>query len=64
MMRPVSKEEFFKAMGPLNVHPKPERDVTHWELPNRRRVGRSEPGWNPDGKPARYFLPDGEGDPA
>ncbi|MAM39013.1 MAG: hypothetical protein CL949_11070 [Erythrobacter sp.] len=54
--RSVSKDEFFAVMGPLDVHPNNERDITHWRLRDRTLVGQSEPGWMPDGKPNRYFI--------
>lgn len=44
----VTKDEFFAAIGQLNVHPRADvatlRDphiVSHWEMPNRDRIGFS-----------------------
>lgn len=44
--REVTKAEFFAAMNPLNVHPRPKGNypyVTDWEMQDgsRRLVGRS-----------------------
>lgn len=37
----VSKEQFFKVIGPVNVHPRPERSYTEWaSLNTRQLVGR------------------------
>lgn len=49
----VTKEEFFKVMGPLNVHPSLSNpDYTSWEmLGSRIVVGRSLPGWKESGNP-------------
>lgn len=60
-MRQVSKEQFYAAMGPLNVHPCPEeRDRTIWRLQDgggRRIVGISKPGYaSPLGTPEEYML--------
>lgn len=54
----VPKEQFFKVIGPMNVHPRPERSYTEWASLNTRQVvGRSEPGYIPDHQKAdRYWL--------
>lgn len=54
----VSKERFFQAIGaPLNVHPRSEKHVTHWEeVGTRRLIGQSEPGYLEPGKPKKWFL--------
>uniref|UniRef100_A0AAU6W1T5 Uncharacterized protein n=1 Tax=Pseudomonas phage Touem01 TaxID=3138548 RepID=A0AAU6W1T5_9VIRU len=54
----VSKETFFKVIGPLNVHPRSEPDHSRWEMLNNRQfVGRSEPGYkSAHGTPHRYWL--------
>jgi hypothetical protein len=56
-MRQVTKEEFFKAVGPLNCHPRPGRRETLWEMLDgtRRVVGRSTPGYMCEG-PTAWFL--------
>ena len=47
MFRPVSKEQFYAAMGPLNVHPQIVDDkypyTTEWRSQNNGRliVGKS-----------------------
>jgi hypothetical protein len=51
----VTKDEFFTVVGALNVHPRPERDTTYWELPNHTLVGTSTPGYMADA-PHRYWL--------
>ncbi len=57
----VSKDVFYKAVGPENVHPRCERTETIWEIQHtRQRVGRSVPGYvndRPDGA-KRYWLTD------
>lgn len=52
----VTKEQFYAAMGPLNVHPRPEPEITYWEMPNREVVGISKPGWNNPGAEKSYQL--------
>lgn len=53
----VTKDEFYAAMGPRDVHPSVrEPDVTIWELRNRDVVGYSLPGWKNPGDPSRFFL--------
>jgi hypothetical protein len=51
----VSKEKFFAVVGPLDIHPRPEREVVIWETPRREVVGRSTPGYLCRG-PKEYFL--------
>lgn len=60
--REVTKEEFFKAIGPLDVHPKPLGDYPYLSE-FRTRAGFPR-GWIKDGvkygKPNygnRYYLP-------
>ncbi len=43
--RQVTKEEFFAAIGRMNVHPRPERDASYWETPDRRLIGKTTPGY-------------------
>lgn len=54
----VSKEEFFRIIGPMNVHPRSEPECSIWENLNTRAViGRSEPGFrSPTGKQSRYWV--------
>lgn len=56
----VSKEQFFQAVGPRDVHPRSEPDCSVWEDQRTREVvGRTEPGWRaPTGKPKRYWISD------
>ncbi len=49
----VTKDEFYAFVGPLNVHPRNERDRTYWETPNRHVVGLSS-GYLAN--PAPYML--------
>ncbi len=46
-MREVTREEFFKFIGPLNVHPCPEKQETRWVMQDgtRRVVGITTPGY-------------------
>lgn len=44
-MRQVSREEFYATVGQMNVHPRPEKDRTFWETPDRRLMGISTPGY-------------------
>jgi hypothetical protein len=57
-LRRVTKAEFFATVGPLNVHPRPERDAIYWEDQRTRRlVGRSLPGYlNGSSCEPSYFL--------
>jgi len=51
----VSKKVFFARIGPLNVHPRSERETTFWETPNRNLIGKSTPGYM-CGAPKVWFL--------
>ena len=58
-MKEVTKDEFYRAISPLNVHPRALEDRSDWELQDgsRRLVGRTEPGYrSPYGTAKRYFL--------
>lgn len=60
MMQVVTRDEFYAFMGPLNVHPRVERDQTYWELPDRTLVGVTTPGWADGGRPdveKTYAIP-------
>ena len=46
----VTEDVFYAAMGPLDVNPRPERDVTYWEAPNRELLGISTPGFSAIGE--------------
>ena len=54
----VSKEQFFKVVGPMNVGPRSEREYTEWaSITTRQVIGRSSPGYINNGiKPGRYWL--------
>lgn len=58
----VTKEQFFRVIGPMDVHPKSERDFSSWETRDRDVVGRTTPGYmcrDENGKHTscnRYFL--------
>lgn len=54
-MREVSRDQFFATVGPMNVHPRSEKEATYWETPSRQLIGRTEPGYLPHGA-ERYFL--------
>lgn len=41
----VSRDDFYRAVGPLNVHPRAEREASYWETPNRDLIGKSTPGY-------------------
>lgn len=45
----VSKDRFFAILGPINVHPRPERDRTFWETNGREVLGITTPGYMCDG---------------
>jgi hypothetical protein len=57
----VTKEKFFKVIGPMSVHPRPEPECSMWESLNTREiVGKSEPGYKSRfGTPHRYWLKEG-----
>jgi hypothetical protein len=63
MTREVTKDEFFNAIGPKNVHPTPEGKYPYTSVfydPNRREHGRIV-GELKDGTHTvvnRYYLPD------
>ena len=53
-MLEVTKPKFFEIIGPLNVHPRIESDISYWERTDTREiVGRSERG-----RTNRYWLAD------
>lgn len=54
-MKEVTKDAFFERINPMNVHPRPERDMTYWETPTRQLIGKSTPGYMGTG-PSTYFL--------
>ncbi len=62
MMIEVTKEQFYKIMGPLDVHPRVERDTTYWELRNRQLVGKTR-GYMSEG-PETYNVLKALGDSA
>jgi len=49
----VSKNQFFDVIGPLDVHPRVERDKTYWETRERHLVGITR-GYASDETP--FFL--------
>jgi hypothetical protein len=51
----VSKDAFYAKVGPMNVHPRPDRDKTTWETPERALIGISFPGYLGN-SPKAYFL--------
>jgi hypothetical protein len=53
----VTSEEFMGVIygKNLNVHPRPEKDTTYWEFPNRTLFGITKPGYLRNG-PKQYFL--------
>ena len=61
-MMQVSKEAFFAAMNPLNVHPRPDipslkgrYHTTIWEMPDRRVIGKDTSDSHIV-EPTRYWL--------
>lgn len=62
-MKEISKDEFFATVGQLDVHPRPEKMRSVWELRNRQMVGIRTPGYlcvDEDGKYTtvkRYYVP-------
>lgn len=59
-MREVTKKEFFKVVGPLNVHLshfRPE-EVTWKHQTTRVVVGKSTPGYRNTGAAPHWFLVD------
>lgn len=54
-MLEVTKAQFFEIIGPMNVHPRIESDISYWEHTYTREiVGRSERGRTT----SRYWLAD------
>lgn len=54
-MLEVTKSKFFEIIGPMNVHPRIESDISYWERTDTREiVGRSERGRTT----SRYWLAD------
>lgn len=51
----VSRDDFYRAIGPINVHPRSEREASYWETPNRELIGKTTPGYMCTGRKA-YFL--------
>jgi hypothetical protein len=51
----VTQEEFFTALGLINVHPRTERYACYWETPNHVIKGKSTPGYMAIG-PKTYWL--------
>jgi len=54
-MREVSKEEFYATIGPMDVIPRPFKEVTLWETRDRQVIGKSTPGYIFGGSKT-YFL--------
>lgn len=52
---PVNKDVFYATVGPLNVHPRSERDASYWELRDRQLIGKTTPGYM-GGETKQYFL--------
>ena len=54
----VSRADFFAAVGPRNIHPRPEKDHTLWiDQESHATVGRTEPGYMPRlTLTPRYYL--------
>jgi hypothetical protein len=57
-MQEVTKAQFYAAIGaPLNVHPRPEKHRTFWEVVGTREVvGESTPGYMSPGDVHKYYL--------
>ena len=55
----VTYEEFFAAIGPMNVHPRAERDASYWETPNRVLKGKTTPGYMGEGRKAYFIVREG-----
>ena len=52
----VTKAQFFAAVGPMDVHPRPERDCSEWVYRESRAVvGITTPGYMGTGA-ATYAL--------
>lgn len=55
--RDVSREEFYAVVGPLSVHPSPERDRTVWRHTHSLAVvGISTPGYLCEGAQTYRLL--------
>lgn len=54
-MRAVTRAEFLAAMAPVGARPRQTRAHADWEIPERRVVGRSWPGFKCTG-PTGYAL--------
>lgn len=53
---PVSKAQFFAVVGPMDVHPRSERDYSEWvHQPSRNMVGKTTPGYMGTGE-STYAL--------
>lgn len=52
----VSKEVFFKYIGPRNISPYSTSDMTLWTDENRSTVGVSTPGWKDPAGEHSYQL--------
>jgi hypothetical protein len=63
-MKEVTKDEFFKAVGPLDVHPRVREEtlrqdfiVSDWEVrPSRQIIGVSKSGTGRHSFENHYFL--------
>ena len=55
----VTKEQFFQVIYrlDLDVHPRPEKEASYWELRNRQLVGITTPGYMLQGEKT-YSLAD------
>ena len=58
-MKEVTRDQFYAAIGgPENVHPRPEKHRTFWEIVGTRElVGESTPGYMCEGPTAYYLAP-------
>lgn len=57
----VSKNEFYRIVSRMDVHPHSEREYTRWEnIRTREMIGRSTHGWmTPTGaKEEEFYLSD------
>ena len=53
----VTRGAFLERMNQLNVHPRSEPDASYWEMPDRRLIGVSKPGWKKHpGETKHYYL--------
>jgi hypothetical protein len=51
----VTREQFFAIVNPMNVHPRSEKEASYWEMPDRRLIGKTTPGYMCKGHQA-YFI--------